>query len=315
MHFRDSLAVILPTYNGATFLKAQIESILDQSYRDFKLYIFDDGSGDRSVDIIKEYIEHDERVQLIQNEKRLGIVENFSSALEFIEADHYALADQDDLWQCEKLKRQMERMEELEAENPGKGILVHSDLSVIDERGEPIRDSYLRMRKYRISEGRSKEVILGQNGVMGNTILMNRPLRDTVLPFPKEVHMHDYWIALVAEFCGIRALIPEPLVAYRLHSNNASNPAEKLRPMGLYRWWARPLPYRGEGRETLLTALGERCALQPEDLRLLEEFGVYLEGKLPLWKAAKILAARDYWRGGPLYRMGLWLKIAAGGLK
>ena len=102
-------------------------------------------------------------------------------------------------------------------------MLAHSDLSLIDAAGDPIAPSYLKHRGYAMDHSPSLARVPGQNGVMGNTVLMNRALAELALPFPDSLHVHDWWLALMAELHGHRLFIEEASVAYRLHSHNASN--------------------------------------------------------------------------------------------
>jgi len=158
-----------------------------------------------------------------------GHVKNFESNLVralATDAKYFAFSDQDDLWSENRIGHGVEVLKKLEEEHgESEPLLVHSDLRLMNSEGELTHDSFLAYRKYRISEERDLEVILGENGVMGNTILLNRALAKMCLPFPEGLHVHDYWIALIAELLGHRMLIDEPLVDYRLHDNNVSNTA------------------------------------------------------------------------------------------
>ena len=69
--------ILLATYNGEQFLKSQIDSILNQTYTDFRLLISDDSSNDSTVSILKEYEKLDKRIVLFLQEKNLGIMKNF----------------------------------------------------------------------------------------------------------------------------------------------------------------------------------------------------------------------------------------------
>lgn len=97
-----SVQVVMSTYNGEKYLKEQIDSILSQEGVDVRLYIRDDGSSDRTTDILASYQEH--KNVKIEKGNNLGFAKSFLTALdECDEADYYAFSDQDDVWEKDKL--------------------------------------------------------------------------------------------------------------------------------------------------------------------------------------------------------------------
>lgn len=93
-----SVQVVMSTYNGEKYLKEQIDSILSQEGVDVRLYIRDDGSSDRTTDILASYQEH--KNVKIEKGNNLGFAKSFLTALdECDEADYYAFSDQDDVWE------------------------------------------------------------------------------------------------------------------------------------------------------------------------------------------------------------------------
>lgn len=106
-----SVQVVMSTYNGEKYLKEQIDSILSQEGVDVRLYIRDDGSSDRTTDILASYQEH--KNVKIEKGNNLGFAKSFLTALdECDEADYYAFSDQDDVWEKDKLSTAVQLIQE-----------------------------------------------------------------------------------------------------------------------------------------------------------------------------------------------------------
>ncbi|SEG25573.1 rhamnosyltransferase [Halpernia humi] len=99
--------ILMCTYNGEDFIEQQIQSILDQTHKDFKLIIVDDISSDRTVEILKKLILTDDRIEFHQNEKNLGYFNNFLSGLKYVKSEYLFFADQDDIWLKNKIEIQL----------------------------------------------------------------------------------------------------------------------------------------------------------------------------------------------------------------
>ena len=225
-----SVIIVVATYNGVKYIDKQLDSLLAQTTH-CSIYIFDDGSTDGTVELIRSNYLHKKNIFLTENTTRLGYVENFEQAIikaYNLGAQYIALCDQDDIWESTRIEKNLSILTPAGSDIP---ILVYSDLQMIDANGTPIAPSYIQFRNY---SNRSKSnvnalaICLGQNGVMGNTILMNRALAKQATPFPKSLKSHDYWISLVAQLYGQCLYIPTPLVKYRIHSNNTSNSSSTL---------------------------------------------------------------------------------------
>lgn len=224
-----TVAVLIATYNGEKFLKQQLDSILAQTYKNFKIYISDDKSSDSTINILSAYQKnYPDKVFYSVNEQNIGFVKNFENLLLNCSEEYIALSDQDDIWLDNKLEIQMQEMLKLESLNENSAYLVHSDLFMIDENDNLIRNSYFEYRSYKLKSKKDLGHILGPCGIMGNTIVMNKKLRDLVVPFPNKLDLHDYWIAINCELFGVRKTLSTQLVKYRIHSDNSSNSQDKL---------------------------------------------------------------------------------------
>jgi len=219
------VAIVLCTYNGARHIQEQLDSLMAQTWP-IAIRVFDDASSDNTIDLLHNY-NNKLDITVTINSANLGYVANFESGIKQVLSegfDYVALCDQDDIWHVDRIAKGMQAIQAAEKQsNAQTAVLAHSDLRMINADKETVHLSFLEYRRYEISNARSIPTVLGQNGVMGNTVLMNRTLATMAQPFPKDLHVHDYWLAVLAELHGQRILINDTLVDYRIHDTNASN--------------------------------------------------------------------------------------------
>ncbi len=222
----EGISIALCTFNGERFLDKQLESLARQTLPPLEIVVCDDGSTDGTVAAVTRFARRAPfPVRLFANVKHLGIKGNFEKALARCRGRYIALADQDDVWNKEKLSELFGEMEKVQATRGNdKPILIHSDMTVVDKDGEVIHGSYFRLRGLRRRHRQPLGELVAQNYVTGCTTLINRPLLDLVLPIPAGAPIHDWWIALVAAASGVVRTVPRPLVHYRAHSANAVGP-------------------------------------------------------------------------------------------
>ena len=131
----EHIAILMATYNGAKYLREQIDSILSQTSGLWHLYIHDDGSKDGTIEILNDYATRcAETVTVLDYPSQGGALQNFMSLLEKVEADYYMFSDQDDVWYPTKVEKSYLAMKEQEALHPDKPIIVHSDVRVVDSQ-------------------------------------------------------------------------------------------------------------------------------------------------------------------------------------
>ncbi|WP_332402557.1 glycosyltransferase family 2 protein [Vibrio metschnikovii] len=216
-----NVAVLVSTYNGEHYLKEQLDSILNQSYKEIEIFIRDDGSSDRTVEIIEEYTSTHKNINFIDNCVNLGCAESFLSLLDNVNADYYFFCDQDDIWIDKKVEITLSKF----SNNNDIPHLVHSDLFVVNESLNIINQSFYDYQKLDPIVGYDKKKLVVQNYIVGCTVCINKELRDLVVKYMNVpgihgVAMHDWWVALTAIFFGKITYIDSPLVYYRQHDNN-----------------------------------------------------------------------------------------------
>jgi len=214
--------ILLATYNGSSFLAAQIDSILQQDYPHLRLLIRDDCSQDGTEVVIQKYAAlFPSKIVFLPSEKRLGIKGNFSTLMEHSTANYILFADQDDVWEKDKVSKTLAKMKELESHaTMNSGLLVHTDLKVVDENLHLISDSFWNYAGIHLSRKITLNRLLAQNVVTGCTVMINKPLLQLAWPIPETTIMHDWWLALVAVTFGKIGSIPESTLLYRQHSKN-----------------------------------------------------------------------------------------------
>jgi len=212
------LSVAMCTYNGARFLKEQLDSIAAQTRRPDELIICDDRSLDATVKIIEAFASKAAfPVRLNINERNMGSTKNFEQATGLCSGDIIALSDQDDVWQPEKLRL----IENAFLDAPGVG-LVFSDAEVVAADLQPVGYRLWQSKGFgpaeqkKIAAGKSVEVLLKHNVVTGATMAFRANFRELFQPIPAD-WVHDGWMALIVAACGSLAAIPAPLIQYRQH--------------------------------------------------------------------------------------------------
>jgi len=208
------ISVCLATFNGARFIVEQIGSILPQLSEGDELIVSDDGSKDETLSLIAGI--NDPRVRIIRNEGKHGIIWNFENALKAAQGDYIYLSDQDDIWEPNKIEECQKELEK------GADLILH-DCSLVDSSNNILKGSLFEV--LHSAHGFWHNVY--KSSFHGCCMAFRRKHLLRVLPFPKHIGMHDYWIGLRAARKGRVSLIYKPLIRYRIHNSNASNASGK----------------------------------------------------------------------------------------
>jgi glycosyltransferase involved in cell wall biosynthesis len=216
------VSVVMCTYNGEKYVRDQLQSILDQTRPPDEIIISDDGSADSTLEIIEEFASSSGGPQppvwrVETRAKPLGVSGNFASALTKAHGEFIALADQDDVWEPDRLEKALAHFHD-------SVVLVHSDATLIDTSGRPTGTlmSALRLtssERRNLLRGRVLDALLRRNVVTGATTMIRSSLLEHALPIP-EGWVHDEWLALVAAAQGGVVFQEDPLIRYRQHGNN-----------------------------------------------------------------------------------------------
>lgn len=219
------VAVLLSTYNGEKYVGAQIHSILTQSYKNLVLVVRDDGSSDKTVKIVKEYMENYSNIKLVEG-KNLGFIKSFFELLKLEKADYYAFADQDDVWLPDKIALAVESLNKLDDSKPNMAF-SNSD--------------YYDVNMKLIKEGEKGKTFSFTNSLyecvtQGMTMVINQKTKDTVLDYmPERVFFHDWWVYMICSGMGNVAYNDVTTVKYRRDGKNATAEGESFIKLLIWR--------------------------------------------------------------------------------
>lgn len=267
--------ILMSTYNGEKYLDEQIQSIQAQTYTEWKLLIRDDGSSDRTVDIIKKYVSEDPRIHWINEDEsvNLGVIKSFYTLVKYETADIYFFSDQDDVWLNDKLASQLEVFAMESQKQP---TMVYMDLTVVNQELQVLNESMVRTQSGHPNTKLYQE--LTENTVTGGVAGINHALA-TLWQDTEDIIMHDWYLALQATAFGKLVYIDKPGELYRQHENNVlgartlnKRVKKWLKPSLLFStYWSLIKRSQQQARHLLSQSLSA------EDRELVEAFVTILE--------------------------------------
>ena len=206
------VSILLSTYNGEKYLKAQLKSLTEQKYDNLEIIIRDDGSTDSTREILRDFSKNYINL-ILYFEENIGVKRSFFRLMELAKgrSDYYAFCDQDDVWDPDKILKAVESLESLESEVS----LYCSALNLVDEDL-----NFIKKTKNLKADKRNAMI---QNIVTGCTSIISNKLLEislTNLPEETKIEMHDSWLYLIGVFFGEVYFDSNSYILYRQHSNN-----------------------------------------------------------------------------------------------
>jgi glycosyltransferase involved in cell wall biosynthesis len=205
------VSVVMCTYNGEKFIRAQVGSILQQTYENLELIIVDDASTDQTVSILNEYVRQDKRIKIVINEKNLGYNKNFEKAFGLANGEYIAPSDQDDIWDASKIETMMNKW-------------TSGSLFIYSLSGDFWGDDFNSRRpapKVLYSDIGDVFKLVFNSPVHGHACMFKKELLSICTPFPSDI-FYDWWLSMHAASTGIIGCIPETLTWHRVHEANSS---------------------------------------------------------------------------------------------
>lgn len=205
------VSVIMPCYDMEGFIADSIESVLNQSFTDLELLIVDDASNDMTLDVVRYYCMHDDRVKLTVKNQHTGIADTRNQAISKAQGRYLAFLDADDIWHPDKLEKQLAFMQQNDV------AFSYSAYELIDEEGQPLlktiatagnlsHDEYLR------------NTIIGCSTV----VLDTKKVGEVSVPDFRTSEDTATWLMLLKQ--GFKAYaMDEALVSYRIRRQSASS--------------------------------------------------------------------------------------------
>ena len=308
-----NISVAMTTYNGASFLKEQLDSMFAQSRLPDELIVCDDQSTDTTSELLQDYAARAPfPMKVIINEERLGSTKNFEKAIGLCSGDLIFLSDQDDAWMPAKVATMEARFDA----EPDVG-LIFTNGGLIDKKGSPLsRDlwdafRFGPQRRAMLGGAARYDLLLSRSFITGATMAFRSQFKSLCLPIPDglKTFVHDRWIAILIASVARIAFVDEKLIAYRVHPLQQLGVGKTFRPLNYV------MPYRFSCDRVALAKLRERLeanrAWSPKP-----EFLGALDVRLRHSSARAALPRNPFRRLGPVieeYRSGRY-RYYGGGL-
>lgn len=212
--------ILTACFNSEKYIGTLLDSLENQTYKNINIIVGDDGSTDKTLEIVGEYAEKFGNIEIIKREKNCGgAKENFFDMLKYSKSKYVMFCDHDDFWLENKVEKSISEIKKAEEKYGDIPLLVHTDLQVADENLLEISPSMFEMQK--LPKNAGVRNLLVQNCVTGCTMLFNDKLRDIVkYKNLQNIIMHDHYIALVAAVFGKIIFLDEATIKYRQHGEN-----------------------------------------------------------------------------------------------
>lgn len=304
-------SIAMATYNGEDYLSEQLSSFAEQERLPDELVVCDDGSTDRSIELLTAFAETAPfDVRIVRNPQNIGHERNFGNAIDLCSGDIIFLADQDDRWHRDKLSA----VGKIFADDPD-ALLVVNDVAITDGKLRPTGRTVLEQTR---AAG-----VLGANAkslTLGCATAFRSSLRGLISPIPSLDYGHDSWIHDFTEVVGGRRVLNRTLQLYRRHDQNVSNWAfnggARASPLTVMRPSAgKDLSGEYSKRVRALSLMRERVqSLGPERFATLvsgRNYAVVLEDLTSA--IAAVERRKAMFRHGAVARKALALRMLVGG--
>ncbi|MEO7801293.1 MAG: glycosyltransferase [Ginsengibacter sp.] len=214
---QELISVVLCTYNGIRFIEDQLTSIQQQTYDKLEIIIVDDASTDGTFEWLENKTPEDDRIRLYKNNVNQGFNFNFSKACTYTSGNFISIADQDDIWELNKLEILFEAI------NKGEDVmLAHCISARFEEQGKLHLQSHKIINHFSGNDGRQ---FFLANIISGHNMLIKRNLLDVAVPFPNDGY-YDWWLVMHACCLGQIKAVEKILVWHRVHDSNATGAAK-----------------------------------------------------------------------------------------
>lgn len=206
--------ILLATYNGEKHINSQVISIIGQTFTDWRLIIHDDGSTDRTVAIIKEWTEKDNRITLIEDEVTCGgAAQNFMHLLQFSTSEFIMFCDQDDIWFDNKVELMYNEMVRLDNTRPR--VVYSNSLVWKPNKGVTGLATITFATDLR-------HLLFLNGGIQGCASMFDCEIRKLMKEYEGVLSMHDHLLQLLAITIGQCSILHIPLMLYRNHDNKVT---------------------------------------------------------------------------------------------
>lgn len=213
---RVRVSIVVPAYKSEKTIDACIRSVIAQTYTNWEMIVIDDASPDRTSEIVKSFAEKDSRLTLVRNDPNLGVCESRNKGLALAQGVWIAFLDSDDMWEADKLKKQLQLAEALN------GSFLYTGVSYADFRGESLNFSFVPKQEIQLAEYKRHNVITC------SSVLVDKKTIEG-LRFEGENVREDYlfWLRVLSRTDSVYC-VQEPLTIYRLSEQSRSSNKRKM---------------------------------------------------------------------------------------
>lgn len=224
----------MASYNGAKYIREQLDSLYNQTLLPDEIVVCDDNSTDGTIDILDEY-HKSKGLKYYVNNPGLGVNANFYRALSLCTSDYIMICDQDDIWYPRKVEITYKKLLSID---DGKPSVVSSQYDDGDASGNINYSAPVKTDSFGYFA-----TLMGSNNSQGCTMMLNRPLLDIVMKNKDKINgvMYDGYIGFTAAILGNKYNLGEHLMIYRHHQNNVvaketdNSIIRKIQQCSLYR--------------------------------------------------------------------------------
>lgn len=208
----NNVTVVMPAYNAEKTIREAVGSVIAQTVKDWELIVIDDGSTDNTVAILTELAGSDSRIRFLQNEKNSGVSYTRNRAVALSKGEWIAFLDSDDIWQPQKLEKQLELLNKYP-----EMVVCYTASSFIDDKGNPFE--YVM----EAIEELDYKTLLHKN-IMSCSSVMIRSSVMKEIKMPSDKMHEDFfvWLTVLKKYKFAYG-VNEPLLVYRLSANSKSS--------------------------------------------------------------------------------------------
>jgi|GEM_PF-628067 len=208
------VSIAMATYNGEAFLAEQINSLLNQTYKNIEIIISDDNSTDQTIPIIKEFVKKDKRLFFSVNPNPNGFKKNFERAISLCRGEIIFLCDQDDIWHDKKVQRHLEIYDDKKVK------WVFNEVNLVNDIGDEIKPSGKLSNDYYTNI--SLFHMIGGRCILGCATSYRAEMLKKMLPIEDSAPGHDSFMQM-AIYPANSFHIKEILQDYRQHDKSVTN--------------------------------------------------------------------------------------------
>jgi glycosyltransferase involved in cell wall biosynthesis len=206
------VSVLMAVYNGEEFIEEAIDSVLSQTYKNIELIICNDGSTDRTVEILERYSLNFGTIECLSSEHK-GKVNAFNMAYSASKGDVVCFLAHDDVLLPDSIEKRVSSIQR------GYEAVYHNGF-LCDENLVKGREIFKNAKT--LSWNKNRKHVCRSNLIPGGLIMVQKDLAEKIFPIPITLEFEDWWICFNSLYLTNEIFyIPEPLFLYRLHKNNA----------------------------------------------------------------------------------------------